>query len=73
MIEDGGNGILIEPGDHAGLARAIDRLADDRDLRLRMGIAAAASVRATFDIRRVVDRIEAAYLEIVSASRKRRP
>jgi glycosyltransferase involved in cell wall biosynthesis len=73
MIEHGHNGVLVEPGDRGGLAQAIDRLIANPDLRRTMGLAAAASVRTRFDIRGVVDRIEAAHLEMAGSGRGRAP
>jgi glycosyltransferase involved in cell wall biosynthesis len=40
VIEDGKNGLLVEPGDVAALTRAIESLAVDGDLRARLGAAA---------------------------------
>jgi glycosyltransferase involved in cell wall biosynthesis len=40
VIVDGENGLLVEPGDADGLARAIERLAVDGELRSRLGAAA---------------------------------
>jgi len=40
VIIEGENGLLVEPGDADGLARAIERLAVDGDLRARLGDAA---------------------------------
>ena len=40
VITDDENGLLVEPGDAAGLARAIERLAVDGELRARLGTAA---------------------------------
>jgi glycosyltransferase involved in cell wall biosynthesis len=40
LADDGREGLLVRPGEIAGLARALDRLADDEPLRRRMGAAA---------------------------------
>jgi glycosyltransferase involved in cell wall biosynthesis len=45
LIEDGVSGVLVPPGDAAGLAREVARLVHDPDLRVRLragGIAASA-------------------------------
>ena len=44
-IRHGENGLLVEPGDAAGLAAAIRRLLDDRALRERLGRRALEDVR----------------------------
>ncbi|RCG32391.1 glycosyltransferase family 4 protein [Sphaerisporangium album] len=41
VLTDGTDGLLVPPGDVDGLAAALDRLIGDRDLRCRMGAAAA--------------------------------
>jgi glycosyltransferase involved in cell wall biosynthesis len=38
FVEDGRNGFLFVPGDHRELAKRIHRLADDPELRRRMGL-----------------------------------
>ena len=45
LVRDGENGLLVAPGDAAGLAAALDRLSDD-GLRARLGSAGPASVAA---------------------------
>ena len=37
VVEDGENGLLVEPGDTAGLAAALERLLTDRELAERLG------------------------------------
>jgi glycosyltransferase involved in cell wall biosynthesis len=48
LVEDGVTGILVEPGDVAGLRGALDRLLGNADLRARMGDAARERIRAHF-------------------------
>lgn len=42
IVRDEANGLLVSPGDAAGIAAALARLADDESLRLRMGEAGRA-------------------------------
>jgi len=44
IVRDGQNGLLVEPGDDAGFASALERVVRDEDLRARLAAAAAASV-----------------------------
>ncbi|HUK43858.1 MAG TPA: glycosyltransferase family 4 protein [Gaiellaceae bacterium] len=43
IVEDGVNGLLVEPGDASALAAAIERILDDDDLASRLGAAAGES------------------------------
>lgn len=45
VLTDGVTGVLVPPQDAAGLSAALERLMADRDLRVRMGAAAAAAAR----------------------------
>jgi glycosyltransferase involved in cell wall biosynthesis len=46
LVRDGRNGLVVPAGDTEGLARAMARLAGERELRARLGAAGAADVRA---------------------------
>jgi len=48
VVRDGENGLLIAPGDVAGLANAMNRLLDDPDLRRRAGEAGRALILREF-------------------------
>jgi glycosyltransferase involved in cell wall biosynthesis len=61
IVKEGETGFLIEPGNPQALATALRRLADDPDLRTRMGEAAAADARERFTVDRMLDEIEALY------------
>jgi len=69
IVEDGGSGLLVSPGDPAELAAAMQRLVDDAALRQRLGDGARLRV-ARFKAAAVVARIEAAYAELLSPSRR---
>lgn len=43
LVQDGSNGLLVEPGDTEGLAAALVRLLDDREQAERLGAGAHAS------------------------------
>jgi phosphatidylinositol alpha-1,6-mannosyltransferase len=66
-IEEGKSGVLVEPGDHAAMAGAIQRLLEDPELRKTLGSYAEQRARQQFgwpavaaryseELRRVIDR-----------------
>ena len=61
LIEDGVHGLLVEPGDVAGLAAAIGRMLADREAARRMGEAARERRRREFTVDLMVRRLEALY------------
>jgi glycosyltransferase involved in cell wall biosynthesis len=62
MVTDEESGILVSPGDAAELAKAVDRLLTDGDLRTRLAAGGRARVQE-FTASRVVERLEAVYAE----------
>jgi glycosyltransferase involved in cell wall biosynthesis len=60
LVEDERTGLLFEPGDAPGLARALERLVVDAALRRRLGEAARAHVGARFTIETMTERFLAA-------------
>jgi glycosyltransferase involved in cell wall biosynthesis len=56
IVEDGVTGLMFEPGDADGLARALRRLIDDPALRASLGQAARARVAAEFTIDKMAAR-----------------
>jgi glycosyltransferase involved in cell wall biosynthesis len=60
-----GAGVLLSPGDEAGLADAIARLAADEDLRRRMGRTASAHVLERFAVERLLADIDSLYDELL--------
>jgi glycosyltransferase involved in cell wall biosynthesis len=63
MIDDERTGLLVEPGDVPGLARAMARLSTDAGLRERLGKAAQARID-DFGQERVVPQFEQLYRQL---------
>lgn len=60
-VVDGDTGLLVEAGDVAAIAAALDTLAADSGLRARMGAAGRRLVEERYDWERCVDAMIAAY------------
>ena len=58
MVAEGDTGLMVSPGDVDGLANRINQLADDPDLRQKMGAAAGRRARREFSLVRHVDLME---------------
>ncbi len=63
IISDGENGLLVPKGDAVALARAIQRVAGDVELRARLGTAGGRFVREHLAIERIIPQYEQAYLQ----------
>ncbi len=68
VVQDGETGLLVPPGDPAALAAALDRLARDERLRIRLG----AAGRERFAARFRMERVAAALREVYAAARTHR-
>jgi glycosyltransferase involved in cell wall biosynthesis len=64
-VVDAETGILLAPKDVAGLRFAIETLAESAKLRETLGAAGRQRCRQMFDHRRMVDRIEAVYRNLL--------
>ena len=71
MVVDEETGLLVAPSNPGALAMALGRLADDPDLRRRMGAAGRERVDKHFTLRRMTDEVEALYLREYEKSRGR--
>jgi glycosyltransferase involved in cell wall biosynthesis len=58
------NGVLVRPGDVEAIAAALERLADDRALRERLGRFNAREAAVKYDLPRVFEEIDAVYGEL---------
>jgi glycosyltransferase involved in cell wall biosynthesis len=65
LLERAGAGVPVAPGDAAALAAAVERLADDRELRRRLGAAGSLFVEREFSRRTWAER----YLRILDRVR----
>jgi glycosyltransferase involved in cell wall biosynthesis len=61
MIEDGVEGLLVEPGDPAGFAAAVARVLSEADLAAELAAAARARQQKQFDVDVTVGAIERIY------------
>jgi colanic acid/amylovoran biosynthesis glycosyltransferase len=68
LVEDDRTGLLVPPGDPSMLAAALQRLADDRALRERLGREGRRAVLERFDLVRNVDQLERRIEAAVDAS-----
>lgn len=66
VVDDGVNGLLVEPGDVDGLTNALLMLLRDPALRARMGQAGRARAEQRFDQRRQVPEAERIYAEMLA-------
>jgi glycosyltransferase involved in cell wall biosynthesis len=60
LIQQGVNGLLVEPEDYQGLAQALICLLDDLELAQKYGEAARAAVEKDYSLERIVD----TYIEL---------
>lgn len=66
VIEDGIDGLLVQPRNVAEMAEAISRLVDDAALRLRLGRAARRKVEQKFTVNQMVHAYEQVYRGVMS-------
>ena len=64
LVVDGETGLLVERGDPEALARAIERVLGDGELRARLGAGARRHVTTRLAADRSVDRLLALYAEV---------
>ncbi len=70
LLDDGKNGILVEPDDTLALAAAIEQLCRDTGLRNQMGSAGEARVRSEFDHLNTIGSIVSLLTHTMEEARK---
>jgi len=66
LVTHGETGILFEPNDAAGLASELRMLIENRELRLRLGSAAAERIAREFSVEAAAARLGAIYEELLA-------
>jgi len=67
LIQQGVNGLLVEPEDYQGLAQALICLLDDSELAQKYGEAARAAVEKDYSLERIVDTYIELYHRVTEA------
>jgi glycosyltransferase involved in cell wall biosynthesis len=70
MAEDGVSGFCVRAGEAAPLAEALDRLASDRALAQRMGVAARRRVMAEYSLPSITAQTLRRYEEVLADARR---
>lgn len=70
-VERANAGIVVAPGDEAGFLAAAQQLAEDGELRARLGANGRAYAERTFDLGRIADRFERVLTGAVTATEPR--
>lgn len=65
LVDEGITGFLVPPGDHLSLAQAIKKLADDKNLRERMGKAGQEKALRLFTVERMLNETVKVYEEVL--------
>ena len=66
VVADGETGLLVEPGDDAGVAAALGALLADAHARPRLGEAGLERARNEFSVARMTERTLAVYRDAAS-------
>ena len=65
LIQNGVNGILVEPRNVENLAEAIRRILKDADFRERISRAGQETAHQRFSLNRMVEELESVYEEVL--------
>ncbi|QHT61977.1 glycosyltransferase family 4 protein [Paenibacillus lycopersici] len=64
QIDDGVNGLLVEPENPAALCNALEKVVSDRDYRYNMARAAWNKAKKAYSLQRVIAQLKQVYTEI---------
>ena len=64
VVKDGECGILCEPGDIPSLTRALEKLVNERETRLQMGLCGWKHAQEVFSPQVVLAKLEQCYKEL---------
>lgn len=64
VVTSGKNGILVSPGSSQEIGAAISLLYKDKDLRMKIGREAQSIVKAEYNVKQWIKKIEAEYLRV---------
>jgi glycosyltransferase involved in cell wall biosynthesis len=73
VIESGVNGLLVKPNDPAALANAISSVLENPHFASQLAAAGRDRVRRHFDFSQLTSNVDALYIELLQARRRRRP
>ncbi len=71
IIQHQVNGLLVEPGDHQGLAQALLTLLHDPELAQKYGLAARTAIEKHYSLEHIIDKYVELYRKIVDRSYQR--
>jgi len=70
LLENGKEGLIVQPGDVLGLSNSMASLLRNREIRQSLGMAAARRAGEKFDVSRMVQAYEGVYENLVDHSRR---
>lgn len=70
LVDHGTTGLLVPPKDPLTLAKTLEKLINDSELRKRLGAAARRSIMSDFSLERVVSETLAIYEELLQPGRR---
>jgi glycosyltransferase involved in cell wall biosynthesis len=68
VVIEGETGLLVAPSDVDDLARAMHRLANDAELRARLGAGGKKRVRSEFDLERMIEETLKVYRDVLEGA-----